>query len=69
MIRIMTSIFALILLLALYVLPSYIAIRRGHRDQSSIIIVNILLGWTFAGWVAALAWSLTGNVKAKRRKR
>jgi ABC-type Fe3+ transport system permease subunit len=60
---------AALLLLALYVLPSYIALRRNHRRQSSIIIVDLLLGWSFVGWLAALAWSLTGNVKNKRRKR
>jgi hypothetical protein len=62
-------VFAAIIFLALYLLPSYVALRRRHRRQDSIIAVDILLGWTFLGWIIALAWSLTGDVKAKRRKR
>jgi hypothetical protein len=69
MIKFIASIFTIAFLLVIYVLPSYIAVRRGHRGQSSIIIINILLGWTLVGWIVALAWSLTGNVKNKRRKR
>ncbi|MDR1476637.1 MAG: superinfection immunity protein [Rickettsiales bacterium] len=58
-----------VILLAFYMLPSYVAIRRRHRRQDSIMAVDVLLGWTFVGWIVALAWSLTGDVKAKRRKR
>lgn len=47
------------LLLALYVLPSGLALYRGHPNTAPIVVVNLLLGWTLLGWVAALAWSLT----------
>ena len=45
------------LLLALlavgYLLPTIIAFRRGHRHSVGIAALNVLLGWTAAGWVAA----------------
>ena len=62
-------VFTAAILLALYMLPSYVALMRRHIRQDSIIAVDMLLGWTFVGWIVALAWSLTGDVKAKRRKR
>jgi Superinfection immunity protein len=43
----------------LYFLPSIIAAARHHRNATAIFVLNLLLGWTFLGWVAALVWSLT----------
>lgn len=52
--------FAIIgILIVLYLVPSIIAWRRGHAQKTAIIWTNILLGWTFLGWVAAFIWSLT----------
>lgn len=46
--------------LLLYLLPSIIAIRRGHHQVGPIVIVNVLLGACFGlGWIVALAWSLS----------
>ena len=45
--------------LALYPLPLIIARKRGHPNVNSIIVVNLLLGWTFIGWVAALVWAVS----------
>ena len=53
------SICALILALFLYIVPSIIAFKRGHQNAVAILALNLLLGWTFLGWVAALVWSLT----------
>lgn len=53
------GLFIILLGLALYVLPSGLALQRGHPNAAAIVVVNLLLGWTFVGWVAALAWSLT----------
>lgn len=52
---------AVVLLLAAYFLPSVIAIARNHHNGAAITVVNLLLGWTLIGWVAALAWSLTAT--------
>ncbi len=50
----------LIILAALYFLPSLIAKLRGHHSTGAIFVLNLLLGWTFLGWVGALVWSFTG---------
>ena len=36
---------------------------RRHNNKIPILIVNILLGWTFIGWVVALIWSFTSNTE------
>jgi hypothetical protein len=46
-------------LLALYLIPSVVARGRGHHNWPAIAVVNVLLGWTFVGWVVALAWACT----------
>lgn len=43
----------------LYLLPSVIAASRKHRNREAIAALNLLLGWTGLGWVAALIWALT----------
>ncbi len=58
----MSGLVAIILIvgcLALYFLPTIVAAKRGHKHGSAIAILNLLLGWTFLGWVAALVWSAT----------
>jgi hypothetical protein len=45
--------------LAFYLLPTIIAVLRKHQHMPAIVAVNILLGWSFLGWVAALVWALT----------
>ncbi len=44
--------------LAVYFIPTIIAIARHKRSALGIFLVNLLLGWSFIGWVAALVWSL-----------
>jgi hypothetical protein len=50
---------ALILLLAIYMIPGIIALCRSHRQAVPILVLDLLLGWTLIGWVVALVWSLT----------
>lgn len=47
------------LILALYLLPSFVAAYRVHHNAVAIIVLNILLGWTVLGWVGALVWACT----------
>ncbi len=37
-----------------YMLPWAIAATRGRPNTGAIALVNLLVGWTFIGWVAAL---------------
>lgn len=48
--------------LVFYFLPSMIALARKHHNRMQIILLNLLLGWTFLGWIGALIWS-AGTVK------
>lgn len=54
-------IFALACLIFFYGLPTYIAKVRKHPHTKSIALVNLLTGWTFLGWAAALIWSFTDD--------
>ncbi len=44
-----------LVVLALYCLPSAVAAVRKVKDQGSVVVINLFLGWTFIGWVVALA--------------
>ena len=56
---------ALVVGLFLYFLPTIIAMNRRHRERTAIFFLNLLLGWSFLGWVAALVWSLTSHVESR----
>jgi hypothetical protein len=46
---------------AAYFAPAIIAAARHHHNLGSIIVINLLLGWTFIGWVVALAMSVSAT--------
>lgn len=52
------GVFALAIFVILYFLPSLIAIKRQNRNATAICVLNLLTGWMFFGWVAALVWAL-----------
>ncbi len=54
----------LIGVLVAYFLPTTVATMRRHRNGPAILILNLFLGWTFIGWVAALVWSATDATKS-----
>ena len=43
--------------LVAYFLPSVLAHFRKHHQENAIVLLNLFLGWTFIGWVAALVWA------------
>ena len=43
--------------LGLYFFPWIVAIVRRHHQSASICLLNLFLGWTILGWIAALIWS------------
>lgn len=55
--------------IALYLLPTIIAVNRNHNNSIPIFIFNLLLGWSFLGWVLALVWSFTDNVHKETEER
>jgi len=48
----------------IYFLPSIIASEK--RGKNGIIALNVLLGWTFLGWVGALCWALSAEKKKEK---
>jgi len=46
-----------------YFLPVIVAVSRKHNNAAAIGVLNFFLGWTIAGWIVALVWSMTDNVK------
>jgi hypothetical protein len=46
---------------AVYFLPAIVAWKRNHRNTAAIFALNLFLGWTLIGWVAALVWALTND--------
>lgn len=48
-------------LFGLYMLPTLIAFARGHHQRIAILLLNLFLGWTALGWIAALVWCATAK--------
>lgn len=61
------SIIYLIIAAFFYMLPTIIGRHRGVANLGSVAVINVFLGWTFIGWVAALAMAFRsvqkGDVK------
>ena len=49
--------FALIIFLAGFFLPTLLALTFGRRQMGAIFVLNLLLGWTVIGWAAAMVWA------------
>lgn len=47
-----------VVLLILYIVPTIVALSRKVTNRGSVAIINIFLGWTFVGWVIALAMAV-----------
>ena len=43
---------------ASYCTPAIIALVRKIPNAGSVVVVNLLLGWTFVGWIIALAMAV-----------
>lgn len=43
----------------MYWIPALVAFARQHHNRGAIAVLNFLLGWTVAGWIAALIWAFT----------
>lgn len=57
------ALFWLLLIGLAYFLPTVVAAMRRHHQGGAIFLLNLLLGWTFLGWVIALVWSATAVQK------
>ncbi len=59
-------IIGLLLCVTLILIPTGVALIRRHNNFIPILLVNVLLGVTGLGWIVALIWSFTANVKENR---
>ena len=50
---------SLLILTLLYFLPSVIG--KDKHDAMGIFLVNLFLGWTLIGWVAAFLWAIAAD--------
>ncbi len=57
MMMIVVTIMAL-MAMAIYAVPTIVAVLRGHRNVAAIVVINLFLGWTLVGWVGALVWAV-----------
>lgn len=55
------AIIYLVLMAAIYLLPTISAFSRGHASRWGIFATNLLLGWSGILWIVALIWSLSNK--------
>jgi ABC-type transport system involved in cytochrome c biogenesis permease component len=48
-----------------YFIPFIIALLKRKSNTIAIFFLNLLVGWTFIGWVIAFIWSLTKDQKVE----
>lgn len=46
----------IILLAVLYLFPAILSLLLNRKHWAAILVLNLFLGWTYIGWVAALIW-------------
>lgn len=54
------TVILLVLIAAIYLLPTLMAFARDHPRRGAITLVNILFGWTLLGWLVCFIWALMG---------
>ncbi len=53
----------LLVMVAAYLAPTIIANSRNIPNAGAVAVINVLLGWTFLGWIVALAMSVGGTAR------
>lgn len=53
----MISIGLIVAGVSLYFLPTIVAYSKGHTNKGIILLMNLLLGWTFIVWICTLIWA------------
>lgn len=54
----------LAVMVIVYFIPTFIGSIRNHPNAVAITLLNLFLGWTLIGWVAALVWSVLAKPAA-----
>ena len=45
----------------IYLIPTFVAYNRQHPQRVFIMMLNLFLGNTLVGWIAALIWARSGG--------
>jgi len=46
-----------------YWTPAIVGARRRVTNEGSVIVVNLLLGWTVVGWIVAMAMAVRTSTR------
>jgi hypothetical protein len=60
---VLVSLIFLAVVLALYFAPAWAAYCNHKTNTPAIFVLNLLLGWTFIGWVIAMVWAVTKDTE------
>ena len=52
-------------LTGIYMLPWIISVIRDSEEQDIIFLLNLLLGWSYYGWIFLMAYSLLTKRKTR----
>jgi len=52
------TVLVVVLGIALYFLPTFIAFKRGHAFKNIILVINLVFGFTGIGWAGSLIWAI-----------
>jgi hypothetical protein len=45
----------------IYFMPAIMAFNDTHPKRVAILLLNLFLGWTLVGWIAAMIWVATAS--------
>ena len=57
----MRTVVGILLILSLYLLPSGIAVLKENENTTTVVLLNVLIGWTGIVWIICLIMALSGN--------
>lgn len=61
------KLFLLLIILAIYILPTYLAFRFNHPRRAAITVVNIFGGLFYGiGWGIALTWVFVRDAETSK---
>ena len=49
----------LMLIVIIYMLPTFIAYARDIPAKNRVTVFNVILGWTLIGWLACFIWAVS----------
>ena len=54
------------LIIALYFLPTFLAVIFRHEETIPILLTNLFVGWTIVWWLACLGWALNQYLEEEK---